>query len=105
MSVYQALSLVPMEDDRLWLEVQYIREIIPEAEVNVILDHFVTALRSLIRNPHATIGDVSLIGPKELEVLMQPKVHHSASNSYTNVTQMVEAQVLKTPQRIAVRHI
>lgn len=92
-----------MENDRLWLEVQYTREVVPEAEVNVVLDHFVTALRFLTQNPHETVGDVSLIGSKELEVLIQPKEHHSASNSYDNILQMVEAQVLKTPQRIAVR--
>ncbi|KAF8584766.1 acetyl-CoA synthetase-like protein [Ramaria rubella] len=102
-----ALSLDVSSTDDLRLMVTYVADIITEAEVNTILDHFETALLFLINQPHRLIRDVELISagekhrllfgrspPHSLDVLLSPA---------QNISELIEWQVQKTPQRIALQ--
>lgn len=106
-------------NDSLSIHSFHSSDIIPTAEVDVILNHFESALRSIIRNLHGSMHDVDLITDSEMSMLISPQYPNGGVNvedqsSYPpchilgpirNVSQMVELQVEKTPRRIAVSDI
>lgn len=91
-------------------------EAISDAETHVILDHFESAIRFMIDNPEKLIIDVKLINDQEMQILVpsdtvpEPNAYSQALSypydshllSVQNVSQLIELQVEKTPQRIAV---
>jgi Non-ribosomal peptide synthetase modules and related proteins len=85
------------------LEVLYSHEVISEAEVNVILDHFDAALRFLIHNSNETIGNVNLINENERQRLVSDVKIGDQLSLVQNVPELIEDQANRTPQKIAVR--
>jgi non-ribosomal peptide synthetase component F len=103
----QALTVTPSSTDGYALEVQYTREVIPQAEVDVILDHFEAALHFLAHHPHDTIGDVNLLSADESKRLLYEwnpphPLDDSLLSPAQNVCQFIEWQVQRTPERVAV---
>lgn len=68
----------------------------------MILDHFETALHSFIHNPHDTIGDVNLVPENERKRLLADINHDGLLSPAQNVSELIEAQTNRTPQKIAV---
>jgi hypothetical protein len=62
--------VTPSPTDGFSLEVNYTREVVSQAEVNVILDHSEAALSFLAHHPHDPIGDVNLINENERQRLV-----------------------------------
>ncbi|KAF8581319.1 acetyl-CoA synthetase-like protein, partial [Ramaria rubella] len=85
------------------LDVVYASDIIPAAEVNVILDHFETALEFMIHHPTALMRDVELINANELQRLIPIVTTEKQLNPANNISELIEMQVQKTPQRIALQ--
>lgn len=85
----------------------YTRELIPEAEVEAILDHFEATLWFLTHHPHEPLRNVKLINVKEMQLLIHNPgpVIGSTHSAAQNVHSLIEAQAQATPHRIAVRHI
>jgi non-ribosomal peptide synthetase component F len=76
-------------------------EVISELEVNVILDHLETALLFLTNHPHDIIGDVNLINDDERRRLVGDMPSDLLSSAQ-NITELIEAQVARTPEKISV---
>jgi non-ribosomal peptide synthetase component F len=92
--------------DGFTLDVSYRREAISAAEVEVILDHYEMALNFMAREPHARVRDVDFITADEKRRLLHgPNPLHPLNtllSSAQNVSELIESQVQRTPQRIAV---
>ncbi|KAF8584772.1 CoA-dependent acyltransferase [Ramaria rubella] len=101
-----ALSVDISSADDLFLSVAFVTDTISEAEVNGILDHFETALLFLMHHPDATIGDVELTSAMEKHRLLfgknPPHPLDKVLSPARNVSELIESQVARTPQRIAV---
>ncbi|KAF8584768.1 acetyl-CoA synthetase-like protein [Ramaria rubella] len=102
-----ALSVDVSSADDLFLSMAFVADTISEAEVNAILDHFETALLFLMHHPDATIGDVELTSAAEKCRLLfgrnSPDPLHRHLSSGQNISELIEWQVAKTPQRIALQ--
>ncbi|KAF8575295.1 acetyl-CoA synthetase-like protein [Ramaria rubella] len=102
-----ALSVTPSSTGSFFLEVSYTREVVTRREVDTILDHFETALLFLMNHPDATIGDVELTSGVEKRRLLfglnPPHPLNELLSPALNVSQLIEWQVMKTPQRIALQ--
>jgi hypothetical protein len=100
----QALIADLSSADSFSLRVLHASEIISEAEVTVILDHFEVALLFLIEHPHESVCNVELINDSEMRRLIHDHtnpVHHP--NPVQNVSELIETQASRTPKKIAVR--
>ncbi|KAF8573006.1 acetyl-CoA synthetase-like protein [Ramaria rubella] len=102
-----ALTVDVSSANDLFLDVTFVTETVSEAEVNAILDHFETALLFLMHHPDATIGDVELISDDERQRLLfgRNPLHplDDMLSSAQNISELIECQVKKTPQRIALQ--
>ncbi|KAF8587753.1 amino acid adenylation [Ramaria rubella] len=98
-----ALTVDVSSTDSLTVSVDYVAEIIHEAEVNAILDHFEAALIFLMRHPKAHIRDVDLISPKERQRLVPELKAEKLLSPVRNISDLIEQQVRKTPQRVALQ--
>ncbi|KAF8574906.1 amino acid adenylation [Ramaria rubella] len=102
-----ALSVDVSSTEDILLSVAYVAEIVPEAEVNVILNHFETALQFLMHNPNVNICDVELTSIVEKQQLLcgrnPPYPLDAFLSPAQNISDLIEWQVRKTPQRIALQ--
>jgi non-ribosomal peptide synthetase component F len=99
----QTLTVTPSSINSLSFEVNYTREVISQADVEVILDHFEAALLFLAHHPHNAVGDVNLINEKEWQRMVTDINPEGLLNPARNISELIEAQVHQTPQKIAVR--
>ncbi|KAF8572689.1 acetyl-CoA synthetase-like protein [Ramaria rubella] len=102
-----ALSVDVSSADDLFLSVAFVTETVSEAEVHMILDHVETVLLFLMHHPDAAIGDVELTSAVEKRRLLfgrnPPHPLDRVLSSARNVSELIEWQVAKTPQRIALQ--
>lgn len=87
---------------------------ISESEIYTFLDHLESALRFIIDRPESLLRDVELINDREMRLLLpeeterefkgsgQPWARAPALDSIQNVSELIELQVQRTPQKIAV---
>ncbi|KAF8581875.1 hypothetical protein K439DRAFT_1618687 [Ramaria rubella] len=68
-------------------------DIIPEAEVNVILDHFDTTLFFMIHHPDVLVRDVELINANELCRLIPVVNTKKQPNLAQNISELINMQV------------
>ena len=86
------------------LEILYAKAAISPAEVEVILRHFETVLQSLVRNPTQSLSEIDLVNDVERTYISSflgkadGKLHPALG-----AHELFEAQVLRTPNKIAVR--
>ncbi|KAF8573139.1 CoA-dependent acyltransferase, partial [Ramaria rubella] len=103
----KALSVTPSSTGSFFVEVSYSSGVITQREVDTILDHFETALTFLMNHPDATIDDVELTSAVEKRRLLfgvnPPHPLHGPLSPALNVSELIEWQVTKTPQRIALQ--
>jgi non-ribosomal peptide synthetase component F len=104
--VFQSLTVSSSSPDSFTLDVSYRREEISAIEVEVILDHYEMALGFMARHPHANIRDIDFITPDEKRLLLRglkpPFTLETLLSPVQNVSELIEAQVRRTPHRIAV---
>ncbi|KAF8588131.1 acetyl-CoA synthetase-like protein, partial [Ramaria rubella] len=93
--------------DSVTLSVYYQHEVISAAEVEALLDHYETAMSHIVSEPLALVEDVNLVSAKEQHRLLfgrnPPHPLHALLSPVENVSQLIECQVQKTPQRIALQ--
>ncbi|KAF8573140.1 acetyl-CoA synthetase-like protein [Ramaria rubella] len=91
--------------EEIGVETRFTR--ISEAEIEVFQDHFGTALNSIVKNLAGPLRDVGLVSPEERQRLVvekNPTYSAGPSSSVANnVTELIEDQVRRTPQRIALQ--
>ncbi|KAF8575245.1 hypothetical protein K439DRAFT_1665123 [Ramaria rubella] len=78
-------------------------DIIPEAEVNVILDHLDTMLFFMIHHSDALVHDVELINANEPRRLIPVVNTEQQPNAAQNISDLIDMQVQKTLQRIVLQ--
>lgn len=101
--------------DTISLHSFYASEIISKPEVDTILNHLECVLRFIIDHPDKLVDDVELIDDREMQLLLPPKLSMDVEvdqspmksrgfdlSSARNISELIELQVKKTPQRIAV---
>jgi non-ribosomal peptide synthetase component F len=80
--------------------------VISAVEVEVILDHYEMALSFMARHPQAKVRDIDFITPNEKGSLLRGlRPSHTLETLLSpaqNVSELIEAQVRRTPHRIAV---
>jgi non-ribosomal peptide synthetase component F len=100
--------VTPSSPDNFVLDVSYQRDVISAVEVEVILDHYEMALSFMARHPHAKVRDIEFITPDEKTLLLRGlRPSHTLETLLSpaqNVSELIEAQVRRTPHRIAVSH-
>jgi non-ribosomal peptide synthetase component F len=88
------------------VEARFVLAYISEPEMKIFMDHFNTALQSILQNPTGPLRDVNLVSPKERQcIIVELNPIYSPGTSLSpanNVTELIEQQARKTPQRIAV---
>jgi non-ribosomal peptide synthetase component F len=103
---FQSLTVTPSSPDNFILDVSYRREVISAIEVEVILDHYEMALSFMARHPHAKVRDIDFITPDEKRLLLRglspSHMLETLLSPAQNVSELIEAQVRRTPHRIAV---
>jgi non-ribosomal peptide synthetase component F len=97
------LDVTPPSTNDLSLAAFYSSEVACEAEVNVILDHFETALVFLANHPHDIVGDVNLINGNEQQQLVDDFNPPGSLSTAQNISELIETQASQTPEKIAVR--
>lgn len=86
------------------VDVRFNSQAILQLDVDVLLDHFGSAMNALRKTPSSPLRDISLISEKEMAHLVYTlNPTFTAITSATTVTALISAQVQKTPQKIAVR--
>jgi non-ribosomal peptide synthetase component F len=98
----QGIDVSPLSTNGFSIAVSYLDEMISESEVTVILDHLETALLFLTNRPHDTVGDVDLINENERQRLVRHISSGDMSSPSQNISELVEAQAARTPEKIAV---
>jgi non-ribosomal peptide synthetase component F len=97
----QAIVASPRSGNDFSVTVNYRSEVISQAEIDVILDHFIAALIFLTCHPNDIIGNINLINEDEQHRLvydMNPGELHPTQN----ISELIEAQASQTPEKIAV---
>ncbi|KAF8572627.1 acetyl-CoA synthetase-like protein, partial [Ramaria rubella] len=93
--------------DSVGLYVYYQHEVISAAEVEALLDHYEMAMDHIVSEPLALVQDINLVSAKEQHRLLfglnPPHPLHALLSPAQNVSQLIEWQVAKTPQRIALQ--
>lgn len=114
----KALDIDVVSSTTITVTVHYASSRIAEMEVHTFIDHFESALRFVIEHPERLIGDVELINNREMQLLIGsetltdwetdingedgPYCLGSCSSSVHNVSELIQLQVERTPQKIAV---
>lgn len=87
---------------------------ISRAEVCTLLDHLEAALHFMVDNPRSLVCDVELVNDREMRLLLpketegeftyqnQCLAYDITLDSIQNVPELIELQVQRTPQKIAV---
>jgi hypothetical protein len=93
--------------EEIEIEARFASASMSEPEIEIFLDHFGSAFESIPQNLTSALRDVNLVSSKEKQriiVKMNPAYPFGTSLSpANNMTELIEEQARKTPQRIAVR--
>jgi hypothetical protein len=98
----QGIDVIPHSINGFSISIIYSNEAITEPEVNVILDHLEAALLFLVNHPHDNVCDVNLMNEPEWQRLVGDIPLGNRLSSAQNMSELIEAQVARTPEKIAV---
>lgn len=102
--VFQNVNVTLTSSATFELEVLYASAAISQAEVEVILSHFETVLRSLVQNPAQLLSDIDLVNDAEKMYISSCLVKgESELHPAQGAHELFETQALRTPKKIAVR--
>ena len=96
------LSIQPMLKDRLVIDFTFNSSIMEAAFVQMITEHFRTALCQMAEEQFTTIGDFNMLGAAEIEVLT--KAYNASEVDYPadqNIVEIFEEKAAKTPDAVA----
>lgn len=94
----------PIGQDVVQLDVRFASQSISQVEIIAFLDHMSSALDSMKRDLSSLLRDVDLVSPREKQRLVyEINPVGSSSTSVQSITELLEAQAQKTPNKIAVR--
>ncbi|KAK3356396.1 hypothetical protein B0T25DRAFT_589035 [Lasiosphaeria hispida] len=75
---------------------------IPSGKIKVVLDHFMTALANIIKNPSQPLSEVDIVSPGERALILEMG-KPLTEPAYDNVHKLFERQVEQTPDVPAVQ--
>jgi non-ribosomal peptide synthetase component F len=99
---FQVLTVDASSSDGLALLVNFASDIISEAEVQAMLDHFEAALLFSIHHPYQSMTLVNLMNSRETQRILPTIKPDDASCSEHSMLALIEAQANRTPLKIAV---
>ncbi|TPX56168.1 hypothetical protein PhCBS80983_g04735 [Powellomyces hirtus] len=93
-------------DARWEIVVDYDEDIITKGELKWMIDHVCHGVKELVHHPNAAIGDVELMSSKEREFQISQWGREIVQvDEHLCVHQLVEQQVARTPESIAVEFL
>jgi hypothetical protein len=91
--------------EEIEIEARFASACLLEPEMNIFLDHFGTALESILQNLTGSVRDVNFASSEEKQrILVELNAIRPSGTSLSpanNVIELIEVQACKTPQRIA----
>ncbi|HEY5961502.1 MAG TPA: amino acid adenylation domain-containing protein, partial [Polyangiaceae bacterium] len=90
--------------DRVILECQYNTDLFDERTIGRWFASYKRLLRSMVDAPDSCIGDLSLLAAEDATHLRAWNETNEKRTDHSTVPQMIEAQVDRTPNKIAVRY-
>ncbi|MFD8736553.1 amino acid adenylation domain-containing protein, partial [Streptomyces sp. NPDC059618] len=94
--------LAAAADPHLQLALQYQKDLLDQEAANDIADRFVRVLEQVAAAPRAPIGAIEVLGEEERERLVRRVNATTRPVAATTLPDAFEAQVARTPERVAV---
>jgi amino acid adenylation domain-containing protein len=93
------------EDDSAWtIILEYNTDLFASATITRLLGHFQTVLEGIVADPDRLLSDLSLLTqPERHQLLVEWNQTQSPASPYASLHQWFEAQVVQTPNAIAVQ--
>ncbi|KAF8580409.1 hypothetical protein K439DRAFT_1662792 [Ramaria rubella] len=98
-----SLTVTPWATEGFVIGVNYTTAVVSDEEVIAILDHVEAAIQYLLHHHNAPICDVELVDERELKRMMPVAKLGDQLSLAQNISELIEMQVLRTPQRIALQ--
>lgn len=86
------------------VEAEYLVEILDAALVRQMLDHYVVLLDDALQHPDRPIGELEVMGAADAEWLRAVSTGAEFTAAAATMTDLVEAQVARTPDAVAVAY-
>ncbi|MEI5103118.1 condensation domain-containing protein [Streptomyces sp. PmtG] len=99
---HYALCLTAAADPHLQLTIQYAPSVFDRGTVETYAARLVRFLRQLAATPELKVAQLDALEPGERERLLAPYDEAAAQARHVTLTELVEAQVALTPERVAV---
>ncbi|SEH73972.1 mycobactin peptide synthetase MbtE [Mycolicibacterium rutilum] len=94
--------MVEFDGSVIEIEAEYLVEILDAALVRQLLDHYVVLLDDALRRPDRAIVDLDVMGPADADWLRAVSAGEEFETAPSTMTALVEAQVARTPDAVAV---
>jgi hypothetical protein len=95
--------------EEIGVEARFASACMLEPEMTIFLDHFGTALESILQNLTGPVRDINLVSSEEKQRIMVElnaiRPSGASLSPTNNVIELIEEQARKTPQKIAVRQV
>jgi amino acid adenylation domain-containing protein len=88
--------------DALWVTAEYSTDLFEAATIDRLLEHYQRLLQAMLDDPGRPISACTLLTGTEIERFRQWNATQGAYPAHLCVHELVEAQVLRTPQAVAV---
>ncbi|OBH01999.1 non-ribosomal peptide synthetase [Mycobacterium sp. E136] len=94
--------MVEFDAPGIVVEAEYLVEILDAALVRQLLEHYLVLLDDALRRPDLPVSDLDLMGPDDVEWLRRVSAGEEFVTEPSTMTALVEAQVTRTPDAVAV---
>lgn len=94
--------MVEFDAPGIVVEAEYLVEILDAALVRQLLEHYLVLLDDALRRPDLPISELDLMGPDDVEWLRRVSAGEEFVTEPSTMTALVEAQVARTPDAVAV---
>ena len=88
----------------LEVEAEYLVEILDDALARQLLEHYVVVLEDALRDPDRPIGRLAVMPPVEADWLHRISAGQQIDTTATTLTALVQGQVARTPDAVALVH-
>ncbi|MBV9494203.1 MAG: amino acid adenylation domain-containing protein [Acidobacteria bacterium] len=92
---------VEQNDDRLDLLLEYSTDLFEAETVRAFGEHFAVLFRGAVEHPETKIGELPLLTEAERHTLLVDRVANVVDTPPTTLTALIEAQVTRTPDDVA----
>lgn len=94
--------MVELDETGVMVEAEYLVEVLDQALARQLLDHFGVLLKSALQEPDRSLATLELMGAEDAEWLRGVSTGERFDTPATTLTDLVGAQVARTPDGVAV---